>query len=82
MMCYGTGRWCKRRCQRFYSGSSVPLVRCFCYSSSGSVTGTSMDLLRPLAANEETVALQDEILRSLRQILRQKHVRQMRLPVT
>ena len=31
-----------------------------------------MDLLRPLAANEETVAIQDELLRSLRQILRQK----------
>jgi hypothetical protein len=31
-----------------------------------------MDLLRPLAANEETVAIQDELLRSLRQILQQK----------
>ena len=31
-----------------------------------------MELLRPLAANEETVAIQDEILHSLRQILRQK----------
>ena len=31
-----------------------------------------MDLLRPLAANEETVAIQDEILNSLRQILQQK----------
>ena len=41
-----------------------------------------MDLLRPLAANEETVAIQDEILRSLRQILQQKHVRQIHLPVT
>jgi hypothetical protein len=41
-----------------------------------------MELLRPLAANKETVALQDEILHSLRQILRQKHVRQMHLPMT
>jgi hypothetical protein len=41
-----------------------------------------MDLPRPLAANEETVTIQDEILHSLRQILRQKHVRQMHLPVT
>jgi len=65
-----------------YGGPSVPLVRCFCYSSFGSVTGASMDLLRPLATNEEMVALQDEILHSLRQILRQEHVRQMRLPVT
>jgi hypothetical protein len=31
-----------------------------------------MDLLRPLAANEEVVAIQDGILRSLRQILQQK----------
>ncbi|MBL7064911.1 MAG: hypothetical protein ISS49_12000 [Anaerolineae bacterium] len=31
-----------------------------------------MELLRPLAANEEVIATQDEILRSLRQILRQK----------
>jgi hypothetical protein len=31
-----------------------------------------MELLRPLAANQETIATQDEILRSLRQILRQK----------
>jgi hypothetical protein len=31
-----------------------------------------MDLLRPLAADEGTIAIQDEILRSLRQILRQK----------
>jgi hypothetical protein len=31
-----------------------------------------MDLLRPLAADEETIATQDGILRSLHQILRQK----------
>jgi hypothetical protein len=32
----------------------------------------AMELLRPLAANQDTVAIQDEILRSLRQMLRQK----------
>ena len=44
----------------------------FCFPPSGSVTGAIMDLLRPLAANEETVTIQDEILSSLRQILQQK----------
>jgi hypothetical protein len=32
----------------------------------------TMELLRPLAANQDTIAIQDEILRSLRQMLRQK----------
>ena len=31
-----------------------------------------MELLRPLAADEETIALQDEIVRSMRQMLQQK----------